>query len=128
MNVTVTKPIRVKSTGKEYLPGQVVDLPEEKAREWEARGLVRVLSSPSETTWESPLFGRLEAPVLEMREKTFALRHPLTDEIVELSRDWLVSLDERSAIVEFDGNKPREEADAQARREFFGLFRKGGAP
>ena len=76
--------------------------------------------------WESPLFGRLEAPVLEMKEHTFILRHPLTDEVVELSRDWLVSLDERSAIIEHLGNVPRGEADNQARIEFFGLFRKGG--
>ena len=127
MNVTITKPIKVRSTGEHFLPGQVVDLPEEKAKEWEARGLVQVFLSPGEkASWESPVFGRLEAPLLEMKEKTFVLRHPITDEIVELSRDWLASLEERAAIIEFDDNKPREEADAQARREFFGLFRKGG--
>lgn len=77
--------------------------------------------------WDSPLFGRLEAPVMEMKEHTFVLRHPLTDEIVELSREWLVSLDERSAILEYDGGLPREEADKQAREEYFRMFRKGGA-
>ena len=45
---------------------------------------------------------------------------------MELSRDWLVSLDERSAIIEYDGNASREEADRQAKIEFFGLFWKGG--
>lgn len=64
---------------------------------------------------------------MEMKEHTFVLRHPLTDEIVELSREWLVSLDERSAILEYDGGLPREEADKQAREEYFRLFRKGGA-
>ncbi len=78
--------------------------------------------------WTSPLFGRLEAPVLEMREATFVLHHPLTGEVVELSKDWLASLDERSAIIEHDGGLPREEADDQAKREFFGLFRKGERP
>ena len=49
MNVTVTKPIKVGSTGEHFLPGQVIDLPEVKVREWEAQGLIRVLPSPGET-------------------------------------------------------------------------------
>ena len=52
--------------------------------------------------------------------------HPLTGETVTLPNEWLVSPDERAAIIEFDGGHPREEADDQAKREFFGLFRKGG--
>ena len=84
-------------------------------------------SLPKKLAWNSPLFGRLEAgPVLEQGPDTFTLRHPLTQEIVELPNEWLVSLDERSAILEYDAGLPREEADRVARIEFFGLFRKGG--
>lgn len=74
--------------------------------------------------WESPLFGRLEAPVLEMGPTHFRLVHPLTGETVTLLNEWLVPMDERSAILEYDAGLPREEADDQAKREFFGLFRK----
>ncbi|MHB1286477.1 MAG: hypothetical protein ACYCYP_07945 [Leptospirales bacterium] len=82
---------------------------------------------PERVSWESPLFGKLTAgPVLEMGETTFSLIHPLTGEKVVLSREWLVSMDERSAIMEHDGGLPREEADKQAKIEFFKLFRKGG--
>ena len=79
-------------------------------------------------SWESPLFGKLSAgPVLEHGPDTFTLRHPLTQEIVELPNEWLVSMDERAAIIEYDAGLPRERADRQARIEFFGLFRKGGS-
>ena len=82
---------------------------------------------PESVSWESPLFGRLEAgPVLEQGPDTFSLRHPLTQEIVELPNEWLDSLDERAAILEFDAGLPREAADKQAKIEFFQLFRKGG--
>lgn len=85
-------------------------------------------SLPERVSWESPLFGRLSAgPVLEMTETHFSLIHPLTGEKVVLSREWLVSLDERSAIFEFDAGMSREKADQEARKEFFGLFRKGGS-
>ena len=128
MDAIALKPIRVRSTGQEYLPGDRVDAEPEKLFRWSEQGLVRLVASPGEMVrWNSPIFGKLSAPVLEMKEKTFVLRHPLTDEIVELSREWLASLEERAAIIEFDDSKPREEADAQARREFFGLFRKGRA-
>ncbi len=84
-------------------------------------------SLPKKLAWNSPLFGRLEAgPVLEMDETTFSLIHPLTGERVTLSREWLTSLDERAAIMEYDGGISRGEADKQAKIEFFGLFRKGG--
>ena len=74
--------------------------------------------------WDSPLFGRLEAPVMEQGPENFTLRHPLTGEVVTLPNEWLVSMDERAAILEFDGNLPREEADSQAKTEFFGMFGK----
>lgn len=84
-------------------------------------------SLPEKVAWNSPLFGRLEGgPVLEHGPDTFTLWHPLTQEIVELPNEWLVSMDERAAILEFDAGLPREEADKQARIEFFRLFRKGG--
>ena len=77
--------------------------------------------------WTSPLFGRLESEaVLEQGPDTFILRHPLTQEIVELPNEWFISMGERSAILEFDAGLPREEADKEARIEFFKLFRKGG--
>lgn len=77
--------------------------------------------------WDSPLFGRLEAPVLSRDFDSFTLIHPLTGETVTLPNEWLVSMDERSAILEYDGGLPREEADKQAREEYFRMFRKGGA-
>ncbi len=84
---------------------------------------------PERVSWNSPIFGELSGgPVLEMGETTFTLKHPLTGEIVNLSKKWLVSMDERSSILEFDGGLPRESADRAARIEFFGLFREGGKP
>lgn len=84
---------------------------------------------PERVAWESPLFGRLEGgPVLEMSDTTFSLVHPLTGEKVVLSREWLVSMEERAAIMEHDGGMSREEADRQAKIEFFRLFQKGGKP
>lgn len=131
MNATILKPIKVRSTGETFLPGQVVDLSTEKIREWEEKGLVtrhRAEPLPEKVAWTSPLFGRLEAgPILEMGETTFSLIHPLTGERVTLSREWLASLDERSSIMEHGGGLPREEADREARVEFFRLFRKGGS-
>lgn len=35
-------PLRVKSTGAEYLPGERVEAPEEKLRTWAEMGLVRI--------------------------------------------------------------------------------------
>lgn len=81
---------------------------------------------PERVAWESPLFGRMESPVLEMTETHFSLIHPLTGEIVELPNEWLVSMEERSAIMEFDGGIPREEADRKAQGMMFDQFRQGG--
>ena len=78
--------------------------------------------------WESPIFGRLEAPLIDRDADSFTLTHPLTGEAVRLPNEWLVSMEERSAILEHDGGLPRYEADDQAKREFFGLFRRGGTP
>ena len=91
-------------------------------------GLKTQYSGHSETaTWDSPVFGLLSAPILSRDFETFTLIHPLTGEVVTLSNEWLVSMDERAAILEHDGGLPREEADQQAKIEFFGLFRKRGA-
>lgn len=54
MDATVLKPIRVRSTGETFLPGQVVDLPEEKIREWGDRGLVRPLPPDPESEMGKP--------------------------------------------------------------------------
>ncbi len=83
-------------------------------------------SDPQIVRWKSPLFGELEAPILSRGTHFFSLEHPLTGEVVRIPNEWLVSLDERSAILEYDGGLPREEADRRARIEFFGLFREGG--
>jgi len=77
-------------------------------------------------TWESPLFGKLSGgPVLELTETTFTLIHPLTGEKVTLSREWLVTMDERSAILEYEAGLSREEADRKARGMIFNQFRGG---
>ena len=86
-------------------------------------------SLPERVSWKSPVFGELTAgPVLSQDLNTFTLKHPLTGEVVTLSNEWLVSLDERSAVLEYDGGMPRDEADRAAKIEFFQLFRKGGRP
>ncbi|MHB8421526.1 MAG: hypothetical protein ACYDAM_01980 [Leptospirales bacterium] len=82
---------------------------------------------PDRVDWESPVFGKLSGgPVLEMSETTFTLIHPLTGEIVTLSKEWLVTMDERSAILEYEAGLPREEADRKARVMMFNQFREGG--
>lgn len=132
------KPLRAKNNGATFLPGQVIDLPEEKALEWAARGLVSIQSPrstkeeadpetlPAHVDWESPLFGRLSGgPVLELTETTFTLVHPLTGERVTLSREWLATMDERSAILEYEGGLSRGKADRKARGMIFNQFRGG---
>ena len=90
-------------------------------------GLKRASPGQFDTvSWDSPIFGILEAPILSRDFASFTLLHPLTGEVVTLSNEWLISMEERAAILEFDGGFPCEEADSQAKREFFGLFRKGG--
>jgi len=147
MRATVLKPIRVKSTGETFCPGEVIDLPEEKALAWAEKGLVsiepdqterdqpipeaghktQIQALPERVDWESPAFGRLSGgPVLEMSETTFTLIHPLTGEKVTLSKEWLMTLDERAAILEYDAGLSREEADRKARGMLFNQFRKGG--
>ncbi len=167
MEAIALKPIRVKSTGQEYLPGDVVDAEPGKLLQWSEKGLVRIVmvepaspvnppspdqasgqpmtpnagedglktqnpwqSGPALETvrWTSPLFGELEAPVLARGTHFFSLEHPLTGEVVRIPNEWEVSMEERSAILEYDGGLPREEADRRARIEFFGLFREGGNP
>ena len=86
MEAIALKPIRVRSTGQEYLPGDTVNAEPAKLMQWSEKGLVRII--PAEkisdaefstiATWDSPVFGRLEAPLMEIREHTFVLRHPLT--------------------------------------------------
>lgn len=124
MEAIALKAIRVRTTGQEFLPGDHVEAPPEKLLQWSERGLVQIVGETVQ--FDSPLFGRLEGIILEQGPDTFTLRHPLTQEIVKLPNEWLVSLDERAAILEFDGGLPREEADKEARIEFFQLFRKGG--
>lgn len=133
MDAIALRPIRVRSTGEEFLPGDSVRAEPAKLLQWAERGLVQIVDEGGDkdtgedrVTWNSPLFGPLEAPLLEKGPTHFRLIHPLTGETVTLPNEWLVSLDERSAILEYDGSLPGEDADAQARREFFGLFRKGG--
>jgi len=126
VNAIALKPIRVKSTGQEFLPGDPVVASPGKLLQWSEKGLVQIVGEP--VRFNSPLFGELEGIILEQGPDSFTLRHPLTQEIVKLPNEWRISLDERSAILEFDAGLPREEADREARKEFFGLFRKGGKP
>ena len=152
MLVEALETFKKKSNGKTVNPGEILDLPADKAAVLIEKGRVRQApshheggsehptllndrevglktenSGQSETvTWESPIFGRLEAPLIDHDADSFSLIHPLTGEAVTLPKEWLVSMDERSAILEYQAHLPREEADTQARREFFGLFRKGG--
>ncbi|MHB1934823.1 MAG: hypothetical protein ACYCR5_10690 [Leptospirillum sp.] len=84
---------------------------------------------PDHVDRESVLFGKLTGgPVLEMSETTFTLIHPLTGERVTLSKEWLVTMDERSAILEYEARLAREEADRKARGMLFNQFREGGKP
>ena len=101
----------------------------EKLLLWSEKGFVRIVEESGAgeiVRFNSPVFGELEGIVLERGDDTFTLRHPLTGETVTLPNEWLVSLEERSAIIEHDGGLPREEADARAQAEFYALFRKGG--
>lgn len=45
MEAIALHPLRSKSTGVEWLPGQKVEAPEEKLREWAEKGLVRLVDS-----------------------------------------------------------------------------------
>lgn len=47
MEAYALHPLRSKSTGAEYLPGERVDAPPEKLRTWEEMGLVRIENSDS---------------------------------------------------------------------------------
>ena len=129
MEAIAIRPIRVKNTGKEYRPGDRVEAEPEKLLQWSEKGFVRIVEETKGeeiVRFNSPVLWELEGIVLERWENTFTLRHPLTGEVVTFPNEWLVSLEERSAIIEHLGNIPRNEADRQARTEFFGLFRNGG--
>ena len=116
------------ATGKTFLPGDTIEAEPEKLKILESRGRVRIKPDqalPERVIWESPVFGRLSGgPVLEMTETTFTLVHPLTGEKVTLSREWLVTREERSAIMKNDAGLPREEADRKAWGMFLNQFRK----
>ncbi|EQD24496.1 MAG: hypothetical protein D084_Lepto4C00427G0001, partial [Leptospirillum sp. Group IV 'UBA BS'] len=109
MEAIAIRPIRVKTTGKEYRPGERVEAEPEKLLQWSEKGLVRIVKEPrgGETVrFNSPLFGELEGIILEMEEKTFRLIHPLTGEVVSLSNEWLISMEERAAILEYEATFP----------------------
>ncbi len=125
MEAIAIRPIRVKTTGKEYRPGDRVEAEPEKLLQWSEKGFVRIVEGAKGeeiVRFNSPVFGELEGIVLERGEDTFSLTHPLTGEVVTLRNEWLVSMEERSAIIEYDGGLTRGEADEQAKREFFRLF------
>jgi len=125
MEAIAIRPIRVKTSGKEYRPGDRVDSEPAKLLQWSEKGLVRIMEESQAVRFDSPLFGELEGIVLERGEDTFTLRHPLTGEIVTLSNEWLISMDERSAILEYEAGLSREEADRKARGMIFNQFRGG---
>lgn len=128
MEAVALIPIRVKTAGKEYQPGDRVNAEPAKLLQWSEKGLVRIVEDSGEgerICFNSPIFGELKGIVLERGEDTFTLRHPLTGEVVTLPNEWLVSLEERAAILEYQAGFSRKEADREARRQFFGLFRKG---
>ncbi|MHB1926718.1 MAG: hypothetical protein ACYCRD_05565 [Leptospirillum sp.] len=129
MNIILRK--SVKKNDRVLEPGTRIDLTETAALKLIEMGLARKDDSPlpSHVEWESPLYGILSGgPVLEMGETTFTLKHPLTGEILVLSREWLVTMEERAAIFEYEAGLPREEADRKARGMLFNQFRKGGKP
>ena len=59
-------PLRVKSTGAEYLPGERVEAPEEKLRTWAEMGLVRIAAPDSSRLFsnEKPTGATLDDPPL----------------------------------------------------------------
>ena len=127
MNIVLQKP--VKKNDRVLEPGTRIDLPETAALKLIGMGLARKDDAPlpERVDWESPVFGKLSGgPVLEMSETTFTLIHPLTGERVTLSKEWLITMDERSAILEYEAGLPREEADRKARGMLFNQFREGG--
>ena len=65
MDAYALKPLRVKSTGAEYLPGERVDAPSEKLRTWAEMGLVRIEDPPSRLFSNGkPTGGPLDDPPL----------------------------------------------------------------
>ncbi len=123
MKVEVLQIFKTKN-GRLLTPGEIVEAPEAVLAPLIGKGRVRPVEG-SIVRWDSPVFGPLEAPLLEKGPTHFRLIHPLTGETVVLPNDWLISLEERGAIVEFDGGLPLEEANRQARRDIFNLFKKG---
>ena len=110
-----------KLSGEVVRPGGILDLPLDKAEALIQKGRARLLPDPasrSETgsgqptlpgegkttlktqnqgqsdrvTWDSPLFGRLEAPIISQDFDSFTLIHPLSGETVTLPGEWIVSL------------------------------------
>ena len=60
MEAIAIRSIRVKTTGKEYRPGDLVDAEPEKLLQWSEKGLVRIVEETRgvETVrFNSPIFG-----------------------------------------------------------------------
>ena len=62
MEAIAIRPIRVKSTGREYLPGDRVEAELEKLLQWSEKGFIRIVEETQKgetVAWNSPLFGKL---------------------------------------------------------------------
>lgn len=55
MEAIALHPLRSRSTGAEWLPGQKIEAPEDKIRSWAEQGLVQIIETSDPT---SPLFSK----------------------------------------------------------------------
>ena len=78
-------------------PGKPVNLPDERARRLldRAPGRVRIVAGLAPVTvgavvtWDSPLFGILSGPVLEVLDTSVTIQHPLTAVPCTIPKAWL---------------------------------------
>ena len=79
------------------VPGQPLDLPETRAKRLLEKAAGRVRMVPGQTTlivgsmvtWDSPLFGLLSGPVLEVLDSGITVQHPLTEIPCTIPKGWL---------------------------------------
>jgi hypothetical protein len=78
-------------------PGKPIELPDARARRLldRAPGRVRIVAElalvtvGTVVTWESPLFGLLSGPVLEVFNTSVAVLHPLTGVPCTIPKGWV---------------------------------------
>lgn len=79
MEAVVLKPFRVRSTGKEYLPGDSVNAEPKKLLQWSEKGLVRLIPAQTPSQDASPCPDQVSGQITIPEEATTETETALAD-------------------------------------------------